>query len=447
MKKLTNHFLFIFISLAFIFSLIFTYSYIDFGSNMSIGVGHAYTAKSLALSYDFNVDEYWGNSGVDVVTAFDGHKYVAYAPLNAVLMAIPYFILQVFYFIYTKFFGSINGDLSIILESLSLSLPASIFYALTAYLLWKKLLELKVMGMSIVLVVVGFGFGTLFLNYSVSFFNHVPAAFFIFYAYYLISNAKSNRAFLYAGVFTGLAFLTEFPTILFSMSVGIYILYQYKYEKLKPVDLAKRLTYFAIPVTGAIIILGFYNYLHFGSPFLMSEQILYKQNLSREIDVHSFKQNPIYGIWGLYFSPLKGLFLISPFLLFSFWGFREFFIKKKKLAILGVSYVLIISFLYSLWPDCFGATPYGPRYLISVIPFLSLCSAFYLRGNVSYVVYAVLVFWSIFISFSNLLDGLPSGKLFSPTNCQTLRFGSYIKAFGYYENFGTRIGAPMLMRL
>ena len=61
---------------------------------MSVGAGHVYTAKSLALSRNFNVDEYWGNSGVDVIDA-NGHKYVAYAPLNAVLMAIPYFGLQV----------------------------------------------------------------------------------------------------------------------------------------------------------------------------------------------------------------------------------------------------------------------------------------------------------------------------------------------------------------
>ena len=198
---------------------------------MSVGAGHVYTAKSLALSRNFNVDEYWGNSRVDVIDA-NGHKYVAYAPLNAVLMAIPYFGLQVLYYFYTKLIGPVNGDLSIILESLAFSLPSSIFYVLTGFLLLKILLEGGIKKATSVLVVAGFLFGTILINYSVSFFHHVPAAFFIFYAYYLISRQKTDRSFFYAGIFTGLAFLTEFPTILFSIAILIYLLCELRREEI-----------------------------------------------------------------------------------------------------------------------------------------------------------------------------------------------------------------------
>ena len=69
MKKLNFDFQHVIIFFALFISLLFTYSYIDFSSNMSVGAGHVYTAKSLALSRNFNVDEYWGNSGVDVIDA------------------------------------------------------------------------------------------------------------------------------------------------------------------------------------------------------------------------------------------------------------------------------------------------------------------------------------------------------------------------------------------
>ncbi len=420
---------------SFFISILFTYSYIDFSSNMSVGVGHVYTAKSLALSGDFNVDEYWGNSGVDVITAFDGHKYVAYAPLNAVLMAIPYYGLQFFYFFYSKLVGPINGDISIILESLAFSLPSSIFYSLAGFLLFRFLMESGIKKMIAILTVIGFLFGTIFLNYSVSFFNHVPAAFFIFYSYCLISKPKTDKAFLFAGILTGLAFLTEFPTILFSVAVGLFLLYELKYEKLNVDIFLKRLSYFSIPIVFSIFLLGLYNYVHFGSPFLMAEQILYQQKLALGVGVeHGFSQNPVYGIWGLYFSPLKGLFLISPFLLFSFLGFRNYLKQNKKLAILGLSYIVFVSLLYSLWPDCFGATPFGPRYLISVIPFLAFYSGFALKSKLNICIYSILITFGVFICVMNLLDGLPSGRWFSPTNCNSMQYGSFFKANSYLMN-------------
>jgi len=434
MKKLNFDFQHVIIFFALFISLLFTYSYIDFSSNMSVGAGHVYTAKSLALSRNFNVDEYWGNSGVDVIDA-NGHKYVAYAPLNAVLMAIPYFGLQVLYYFYTKLIGPVNGDLSIILESLAFSLPSSIFYVLTGFLLLKILLEGGIKKATSVLVVAGFLFGTIFINYSVSFFHHVPAAFFIFYAYYLISRQKTDRSFFYAGIFTGLAFLTEFPTILFSIAILIYLLCELRREEINFKIFLKRLAYFAIPVFVSIFLIGIYNYMHFGSPFLMSEQILYQQKLALRGGVeHGFSQNPIYGIWGLYISPLKGLFLISPFLLFSFLGFRNYFKRKGNLAILGLSYIVVVSLLYSLWPDCFGATPFGPRYLISVIPFLCLYSAFALTRKSRVWIYSVLVVFGFFICLMNVLDGLPSGKWFGQ-ECNAMEFGSYRKSFDYFEKF------------
>jgi len=70
---------------------------------MSVGEGHVYVAKSLALSRDFNVNEYWGNAGVDVIKVGDNY-YLPYAFLNSFLMAILLWFAGIILFIHKYIF-------------------------------------------------------------------------------------------------------------------------------------------------------------------------------------------------------------------------------------------------------------------------------------------------------------------------------------------------------
>lgn len=108
----------------------------------------------------------------------------------------------------------------------------------------------------------------------------------------------------------------------------------------------------------------------------------------------------------------------------------------------------IYAFQFSRIKD-YGATVFGPRYLISAIPFLAFYSGYYLKGarvNTT-LIYSFLVVFGSLVCIANVLDGLASGKLFSQTNCQTLKFGSYIKSIEYYKNIKTRTPGPMLLKL
>jgi len=433
------------LSFAFLISIISTYSYIDFYSSMSVGMGHVYTAKSLALSHNFNLDEgeYWGNAGVDVFK-YNGHRYVAYAPLNAVLMAIPYFVLQVFYFILNKIGILINGDISIILESLAFSLPSSLAFLGIGILVYKILLGFKIQHNRILLSLLGLLFGSILLNYSVSFFNHVISAFFILAAYYALTK-NSLKGFFYSGIFTGLAFLTEYPTVLFSAGLLVVEMYRISKKERKIKESFNNFLIFAFPVLTGILLMGIFNWYHFGNPFLFSEVLLGANRIVPNLTIHTPSQNVFYGLFGLYLSPIKGLFLISPFLLFSFIGIKSFYIRYPEASIIATSYIILISLTYSLWPDCFGATPMGPRYLISVIPFLGIISVFGINSKKNLWIYLILIIYSIYICLFNMLDGLPSG-IFG--DCNIFDYGAMMKANSYVsKTFSGNIHfAPIILK-
>lgn len=419
----------------FLISFLFTYSYIDFEANMSVGEGHVYLAKSIALSRDFNLNEYWGNAGVDVIK-LEGNYYSSYPPLNGLLMAIPYFILQVIYYLWVRFFGSIDGNLSIVLESLAFSLPSSIALAGILIIL-KKYLKAHTSNSPYILnlFIIGTGLGTLLFSYSVSFFNHVISTFFILSGFYLLTSNHSKK-YLWAGILTGLAFLTEYPTILFSIAVFVSEISLLLSKKKKLNQFIADLLWYAVPISISILILFTYNLYHFGDPFLFAETILREQKTAIGAATHSFSQNPVYGLYGEFFSPLKGLFIYSPFLIFSILGIKTFFRNHPMRACLALSYIALISLIYSLWNDCFGATVYGSRYLISIIPFLAIFSAYFLQGQdknrpIRYL-FAGLVAVGVLLTASNAWVGIADGKM---NNCRENlnSYNPYLRAHGNFN--------------
>jgi hypothetical protein len=75
-------------------------------------------------------------------------------------------------------------------------------------------------------------------------------------------------------------------------------------------------------------------------------------------------------LWGLLLGTYRGLFYLSPFLLFSVYGFVLFFRRYPKEAIWFSLTFLFMLLLFSIHIGWFGGGAYGPRYLLSVIPFL-----------------------------------------------------------------------------
>ena len=415
-------------------SILFTYSYIDFGANMSVGEGHVYTAKSLALSRNFNVDEYWGNSGVDILKVGDSY-YLPYAFLNAVIMAIPYFLLQTAYFFIVNIFKTnINGDLSIILESISFSLPHSL--ALMGILLLTfNIFKQKLSKKQANTLLMSLGLGTILFTYSVSFFNHIIAGFFAFSAFYVLAYTKLKNKYFWAGLLTGLAFLTEFPPILISIGVLFAEVYLIKNKKTNIKRAFLNLTKYALGTSLGIITIFIYNYYIFGNPLIFGENLFNVQRKLQNRESFSFSQNYFLGLYGSLLSPLKGILFYSPVLLLSFLGIKKFKKQNTYAFIIATSYIIIITSLYAKWNDCFGATVFGDRYMVSTIPFWGIFLGYALKEFWKNKIFKITLFSLAFISIFNIVlnsfTGIAQGKY---SKCE-IYLNTYTPFHRIYGNF------------
>ena len=119
------------------------------------------------------------------------------------------------------------------------------------------------------------------------------------------------------------------------------------------------------PPVLALAALAYVNYVKFGSPLLTG----YHQ---WRPEVSGFGGSLVDGLWGFLFAPRFSLFLHYPLLVLALFGAREFWQRHRADAIamlaIFVPFLLVISKL-PLWAGEYG---YGPRYLLFLVPVLSL---------------------------------------------------------------------------
>ena len=112
------------------------------------------------------------------------------------------------------------------------------------------------------------------------------------------------------------------------------------------------------------------------------------------------------GLYGLLFSPGKGLFVYNPVLLLAVGGMLLLWVRYRDLALLigmlGVSYVLFHA-PYTFWT---GGWNWGPRFLIPIVPLLMLPVGLLLqelRGKVAWLIAGGLIVLSVAIQVPAVL--------------------------------------------
>jgi hypothetical protein len=146
-------------------------------------------------------------------------------------------------------------------------------------------------------------------------------------------------------------------------------------------------------MAGAVLV-GLYDLALFGQFFVTTEQVYSNSSLA---GLFSF---PLYLGLGLnLFSPLRGLFLYSPFLLLGAAGICLISWRPPKsewLFLIAVFLGILIP--YSAWHDPTGGVSFGPRLIVSAVPFLILPSGVVLETAgkklvlASWLLYAIGVF-------------------------------------------------------
>jgi hypothetical protein len=176
-----------------------------------------------------------------------------------------------------------------------------------------------------------------------------------------------------SGIIMGAAFTVEYIDAILIPIIMLYVLLSVR-KTSGPI--LKSALAFSPVVLGSLLI-AYYNFVCFGNPFASSEALyLHSNNLLQNF---SF---PLYlGIWVNTLSPYRGILLYCPILIAGIVGLGMM-AKRRGLpaeALLLASMFLGVFIPYSMWyvPD--GGLSFGPRFLITAIPFLTIPVGFTLE--------------------------------------------------------------------
>lgn len=250
------------------------------------------------------------------------------------------------------------------------------------------------------LLALAYGLGTMAFPYSNALYQHQLAAFGAFVGFFLLWHVINENASLrwlwLVGLLFSFAAITEYPII---PALGILFLWAvYR----MPNRLALyRVVVAAIPL---LLLLAAFNYTTFNSVLPVGYN--YSTNWQGEhqtgfLSLQLPSGENLLRLYGLTFSPVRGIFLTSPFLLLAIWGFTLMWRERQdqRGATLAIALFTAYFFFYNsssvMW---WGGFTVGPRYLIPMLPFLCLPFIFVLNHLLSKVWGRLLV--RIFIAVS-----------------------------------------------
>ncbi len=289
--------------------------------------------------------------------------YPSKAPLTAFLAAPVYWVLERF------------GQVSEVSQVLFSRLVVTILPALA--LLWLLRLFLQAYldpALADVLVVV-YALGTMAFSYAESFMSHQLTAVLLFAAFFCAWKIErkdwGERGWLLAGLLAGAVVACEYTGALGVVCVSSYVVAS-RWKQWPALGRAVVLVLFgAAPLLAGLLA---YHHACFGSAWLSGYKFL------NDANYQGWHQGGFLGIKVpdgrafvlSLFSPLRGLFALSPFLMASLPGLRSLAAKDRPLfvftTVLSVANAYFTSsFAYDSW----GWTV-GPRHLTPMLPFLLL---------------------------------------------------------------------------
>jgi hypothetical protein len=217
-----------------------------------------------------------------------------------------------------------------------------------------------------------------------------------------------------AGFLLGFAFFTEYTVAFIIPPIGLYALWAMRRE---PRSIAALVGAACVP----IIALFAYNYACFGNPFDTGYSHDYCWSSAQAAGFAGFTYPKLGPLFDLTFGSYRGLFYLSPFLLLAAPGAwlmarRTYPLEAVLCLLIGALFILALS-AYWGWN---GGRTIGPRYLVPVVPFLTLPVIYFLdlanRVRVALIVVVGAAAWSIIAVWTEFLAGhiMPTSWLRDP---------------------------------
>ncbi len=288
-----------------------------------------------------------------------------------------------------------------------------------------------------------YALGSLALSYSLLFMSHQPTAALVFGAFYLLwknlrADAQAVKPLRYvgAGALVGAAVAAEYTGALAVAGVVLYgVVTLWRKQGLAPreklVECGRALGWATLGALPFVLGLMAYHHAVFGHPLHSGYKYL---NDAAYQDWH------VGGFLGIrfpdpeafvlsFFSPLRGLFALSPFLLLALPGVALLWRRDRSLfalcaaLLLGYAY-FTSSFAYDSW----GWTT-GPRHLTPLVPFLLLPAGLTLHWLQERGRYALAGVGAGLAAASVLVTGLASLVNYIPDSVSNPVFGLALPLF------------------
>jgi hypothetical protein len=301
----------------------------------------------------------------------------------------------------------------VVLTLVTAALPTAAIGAL----LYRLLSRFAIPAWPRIWVVLGYGLLTPAFAYAGAFYGHQLCTACLFAAFYLVFMARqpmSTGALLAVGFLLGYSVITEYPAVLVAGILFLYALYR----------LADRRRIGWVILAGAPVAAGWlaYNTALFGTPLALGYSYSELWTEQHHTGFMSLTLPHWSAIWGITFSPFRGLFFYAPWLLAFVPGLVLWFSSREHRAefwvVLGT---MVAMFLFNsssvMW---WGGFAVGPRYLLPMLPFMALPIALaWTRWQARTwfkLGIAVLCGWSLIATWGLALAGqaFPSDTLHSP---------------------------------
>ncbi|MGC9335983.1 MAG: ArnT family glycosyltransferase [Anaerolineae bacterium] len=210
-----------------------------------------------------------------------------------------------------------------------------------------------------------FGLGTMAWPYARYLFSESLAGLGLMASAYFLLHHRDEASpwsLVLAGAGLAVALLARLNNAIMAPFLGLALL-AYLYQQhgqawrryLRPVIL------FGLPVLAALLITGWYNWARFGSPLTTGY-----------LPEETFSTPFLEGLYGLLLSPGRGLLWYNPLLFAALLGWVPFLRKHRTEALLAGAVVLSNAAFYASWFLWWAGHAWGPRFLVSVLPFAAL---------------------------------------------------------------------------
>ena len=236
-----------------------------------------------------------------------------------------------------------------------------------------------------------FGAGTMILVYSQKLQADVTLGLFLLAAFLAILEHRDGgrrRWLLLAGLSLGCAVVTKPYAVVLAALFSVYLLTVIR-ERVRAVPprvatarsgpageghcrlggLAGAII-FVLPLAILCAIQLYYNHWRYDSVLEFGYDV--------GVDAHFGFSNPLFvGLFGFLLSPGKGIFWYNPILILSIAGIPAFFRADRRPAIFVALLVAVHTIFFSRWVMWHGDYAWGPRYMLTILPFLTLPCAFF----------------------------------------------------------------------